>query len=334
MTSFFLAALILAATTDALVARTQGCCFGLNAVVSGTSSTIGQLSDGQCRVGGGLNPSQFCLDAGKITDGSGRLCVITSPETQFQCDLNSAAAPGFSIGCDGLLSHNGLTTFWECQTGQNGEQNIYTTPGGTACTQITLAVQGGNCIPSCPNPPSPPPPPPPPAPNSCPPNFQSKDVTFQWPHLLVPITSTNPTNSAGTSYFVTITPTTSTLINFDIPPSYAGKTCSLIFLFPAQSQLQTSSFKFSGDGLLSFSNLEGPAAIGASWNSRPATKTVFANVKVAPGAVEGGYVLASFPCPAGQALGFEVGVAEGGNTDLSFFQDYNPSQIGVYIFPC
>lgn len=326
MKTFFAAASIFVASAKALYTRTDSsCCFGLSAVVSGVSSTIGQLSDGQNRAGGGLTPASFCLKDTSITDGNGRPCVITSPETQFQCDSGSVAAKGFSIGCDGLLAHDGSTTFYQCQTGQNGESNIYITPGGTACTQITLSVQGNSCVPACPSSS-------PPTQKSCPVQF----TDFQYPHLLVPIDSGNAGAAAGTSYFLTVSPTTSTLINFDIPASYAGRTCSLVFLFPAQSALETSSFTFSGNGALSFSELSGVASLDSTWNSRPGTKTTFGDVTVAPGASAGGYVITTFACPAGQAVGFEVGVGEGGkgNTKLKLFQDYNPSAIGAYIFPC
>lgn len=67
----------LAAGANALVPRGSTCCFGLTA--SGPASgTVGQLSDGQNRLGGGLAPAQFCIDsAGGITDGNGRGCILT-----------------------------------------------------------------------------------------------------------------------------------------------------------------------------------------------------------------------------------------------------------------
>lgn len=78
--------------------------------------------------------------------------TFTEPQTQWQCDEGKAPFPGFNIGCNGILSYtapgsyNGTSTFWECQTGDNGEANIYTTPGGTVCAPITLTAD--NCI-SC-----------------------------------------------------------------------------------------------------------------------------------------------------------------------------------------
>jgi hypothetical protein len=65
--------------TNALVGRSNSCCFHLTA--SGdVSGPTGQLNDGQTRVGDNtLSPAQFCLDSsnGTITDSKGRGCVIT-----------------------------------------------------------------------------------------------------------------------------------------------------------------------------------------------------------------------------------------------------------------
>jgi hypothetical protein len=39
--------------------------------------TIGQLDDGQNRQGGGLNPVEYCIADGAITDANGRGCILT-----------------------------------------------------------------------------------------------------------------------------------------------------------------------------------------------------------------------------------------------------------------
>ena len=67
-----------AAGANALVGRSNSCCFHLTAT-GGASGTVGQLGDGQNRIGGGLPETQFCIDSnGAITDSSGRGCVVTS----------------------------------------------------------------------------------------------------------------------------------------------------------------------------------------------------------------------------------------------------------------
>lgn len=69
----------LAAGTKAhcLAPRGEVCCFELNAK-GGIEGSVGQLSDGQNRIGGGLPPTTYCIDTdGEIEDSSGRPCILT-----------------------------------------------------------------------------------------------------------------------------------------------------------------------------------------------------------------------------------------------------------------
>jgi hypothetical protein len=54
----------------------SSCSFELTAS-GGESGTIGQLSDGQNRIGGGLSAATFTIDNGGITDAAGRGCILT-----------------------------------------------------------------------------------------------------------------------------------------------------------------------------------------------------------------------------------------------------------------
>lgn len=73
----FTAVAALAAGASAIAIRGESCCFSLTAS-GGTSGTVGQLDDGQNRIGGGLPPATFCITpGGTITDGSGRGCILT-----------------------------------------------------------------------------------------------------------------------------------------------------------------------------------------------------------------------------------------------------------------
>ena len=67
-----------AAGSNALVGRADSCCFHLTST-GGASGTLGQLGDGQNRIGdSNLPPAQYCIDAnGGITDSSGRGCILT-----------------------------------------------------------------------------------------------------------------------------------------------------------------------------------------------------------------------------------------------------------------
>ncbi|KAH6699065.1 GPI anchored cell wall protein [Leptodontidium sp. MPI-SDFR-AT-0119] len=309
---FFLA---LATSADAIVTRWTPCCFHLSSS-GAVTGTVGQLDDGQNRINGPLSPAQFCIADGAITDAHGRGCIITPGVTQYQCDSGVPPASGFSVGCDGAIAYNGQTTFWECQTGDRGTANIYIHPGGTNCGQITLKAD--SCFSGCH--------PPPPPPSGCLANLNGQ---WEFPHLIVPIDYTTPNIPAGTSYFGEVSSTISSIYNFDIPASDAGKTCSLIFLFPTQAQLTTSSFTFSGNGGISFSQLDGVATNSTTYATAPGDKTFYGVTIVSPG---NSYTIASFPCPAGQAVSYELKAV--GDTYLRDFQDWNPSPIGVYITKC
>lgn len=67
------------------------------------SGPIGQLDDGQNRVGGGLPMGQYTLKygskGGEIVDGKNRGCILTPPTTQFQCDQ------GVGGECSSHLNH-------------------------------------------------------------------------------------------------------------------------------------------------------------------------------------------------------------------------------------
>ncbi|KXL44865.1 hypothetical protein M433DRAFT_154792 [Acidomyces richmondensis BFW] len=162
--------------------------------------------------------------------------------------------------------------------------------------------------------------------SSCPTTLTGE---WQFPHLIVPVNSSAPEKAYGTSYFGEITPEVSSIFNFDIPSSYSGMDCSLIFLFPEQSQLQTSSYTFSGSGDIDVAQLQQVATESTTYDTVPAVKKDYGEFKVSPGH---SYSIATFACPASQAIAFEV--KSENNTSLNYFQDYNPSPIGLYITAC
>lgn len=447
MKSFIAAAGLAVGASAAVVARDQ-CCFQLTAS-GGVSGTVGQLSDGQNRVGGGYPPATYCINNGGITDASGRGCILTPPTTQFQCDVGAKPTTGFSISSSGEVEYNGSDVFYACPAA-NGIYNIYTTPVANQpkCTKITLS-SGGKCTPpkpapkpsvapsvvpsvhttvqSCPAPstvtvkaqpwtvtvtekaqpwtttvvehatcpapqgpstvtitkveggapppppgttsvktltpvttlsppttkPAPPPgkpssvapPPPPPQsqpsslapPKSSPPPTKPSSSAcqtaltgaYQTPHLIVPVSSSQPDHAYGTQYNATITSKECTIFNYDIPQSYAGKSCSVIFLFPEQSQLQTSSYDISGTGSLVFSSLSSAANQQTTWNNAPAKKQQLGSVSPVPG---NSYAVSTGQCSPFTTQSIEV--CGTGSLSLSFFEDWNPSPIGVYITSC
>ncbi|KAL9618380.1 MAG: hypothetical protein Q9160_006888 [Pyrenula sp. 1 TL-2023] len=293
-----------------LIPRTS-CCFKLTAA-GGATGPVGQLPDGQNRVGGNYPNGTYCIDNGEITDGGGRGCILTPPTTQFQCDSGAKPTGNLGINCDGTVTHDsGDSKFYACDSGSG--LNIYTqiSPAQTGCKEITLHADG--CAPACPAP-------------SCP-----KDLTGSWqfPHLIIPVSSSSPSRVFGTSYAGQVTPKEiSSIFNFDVPssPAYTGKTCRLELLLPRAEQMTTSSFTFTGPGNLDFAALKGPASNTTSFSDRPGQISDFGVVSVQPG---NAYTIGKdVECPAGQAVAFQIASED---TSLSWFQDSNPCPIGLYV---
>jgi Ubiquitin 3 binding protein But2 C-terminal domain len=324
MKLYLVTSTILIAGVQALVVQDGGCNFKL-AAVGDPSGQIAQLGDGQNRVGpSDLPVATYTIGVdGGIFDQSGRGCILTIPTTQLQCDTGASPTTGFAIGCDGTLSYMGNFHFVACQTGSNG-WNIFTSAGigQTGCANITLSAD--SCRSGCPSssmpspvPSSPSPPSLPPPPSTCPVDLLG---AFEFPHLIIPIGSTSPDSTYGTSYNGQVTKSDiQTIFNFDIPPSYTGKTCSLVFLFPRQDQLRTSAFTISGDGRISFASLKSVGNQGMTFNNAPAVANDFDTFNFSPG---NSYTVATFTCPAGTTQSYLMRSA---GTDFLYFQDYNPS---------
>ncbi|KAL2062444.1 hypothetical protein VTL71DRAFT_6710 [Oculimacula yallundae] len=385
------------------------CTFTLTAS-GGQSGIVGQLSDGQNRIGGGNPTGTYSISNGQVTDAQGRGCILTPPTTQLQCDVGATPTGGFSIGNNGEFELDGSPTFYACPA-SDSMYNIYTTPvsGQDKCVKIQLAASGcyskptapaqekttyqapaqtktvvQTVQPSCPAPetktitevkteqgptvtqvktaeqscpapqtivktvqapavtvtqpaenkpaPSsksatqaPAPAPSPSTGKTCPTDLSGN---YQYPHLIIPVSKSNKDKAYGTSYNGKITSDVSTIFNFDIPSSYTG-TCSLVFLFPKQDQLETSSFTFSGDGKFDFTQLSSVASQSTTYSNQGGVKTDFGVKTATPGS---SVVVSSFACPAGQAVSYEISSASG--SSLEYFQDYNPSPIGLYVISC
>jgi hypothetical protein len=320
-----------AASANALIGRTDSCCFHLMAP---NGTPVGQLSDGQNRIGDSSLPkAEYCISSdGAITDGNGRGCILTPPTTQFQCDTGATPTPGFSISSSGMLEFNGSPKFIVCETGQNGGENIHTAEPIDLgqCSNVELKADScagsgfsapppsssGSSPGSSPSSPS----------SSCPTTLGG---SFEFPHLIVPVDSSSPDTAGGTKFNGVVSSTVSTIFNFDIPQSDEGKQCSLVFLFPEQADLQTSSFTFKGDGKIDVAELDKAASTSTTFNNAPAVSKDLGDITVSPGH---SYVVSTFSCPAGQTVAFEMKNA--GSTDLEFFEDFNPSPIGLFITKC
>jgi len=147
---------------------------------------------------------------------------------------------------------------------------------------------------------------------------------------MVQVDKNQPTVALGNSYNVHVSSTLSSLFNFDIPPSYEGKTCSLVFFFPERAQLMTSNYTFSGNGGIHVARLQSPVSEQTTYNTVPATaKDVGTLADLQAGR---SYVVASGACFAGQRAGYDVSAI--GTLDLEYFQNSNEPPIGLYITVC
>lgn len=103
-----------------------------------------------------------------------------------------------------------------------------------------------------------------------------------------------------------------------------------MFLFPLQSQLETSSFTESGSGGLSFDALASVANLTASYDSAPAVAQHLITIdNVTPG---NSYTIIAGSCPAGTTQSIKVSSV--GGYGLTFFEDWNPSPIGLFVNSC
>nr|POE63519.1 putative glucan endo-1,3-beta-glucosidase eglc [Quercus suber] len=164
--------------------------------------------------------------------------------------------------------------------------------------------------------------------SSCPTNLNGE---YQYPHLIVPVSSAEPNTAYGTQYNATISTTISTIFNFDIPASYQGKTCSLVFLFPEQADLETSAYTFNGQGGISVNALAAPVTEETTYASLPSVSTAGLGA-VASLQSGNGYVIATSACAAGARVAYEF--QSTGGLDLEFFEDWNPSPLGAFVTVC
>ncbi|KIW05813.1 uncharacterized protein PV09_03019 [Verruconis gallopava] len=152
---------------------------------------------------------------------------------------------------------------------------------------------------------------------ACPANFEGE---HQFPTSVIPI-STAELNKAYGNQDAYIDDKVSSVFNFELPVSFAGKTCSLFFFWP---QGRTDICTFSGQGLASF-DLVGRADAATTCASRPQVYRHLNDIPMKPGTT---YWIADHPCTPGP-VSFEISGKQG--FALTFAQ-HQP--IGLYIRAC
>ena len=163
---------------------------------------------------------------------------------------------------------------------------------------------------------------------------------LEFPHLIIPVNAADAEKAYGTQYNGTAYGATSSIFNFDIPESYAGKQCTLKFLFPEQSQLETSgkrrdspepteglmlmdlcvAYEYS-PGQFAFSYLIGPVTQLTTYANAPRVAYGFGHFGLKPGSAT---TIGDVPdgCPAGQQVAIYLRAL--GDASINYFQDSNP----------
>lgn len=157
----------------------------------------------------------------------------------------------------------------------------------------------------------------------------SLEGAYQTPHLITWISSSHPDTAYGSEYNATIDSDCSTIFNFDIPSSYEGKTCSVIFLFPLQKDLETSAWSWNEKGSIEFSQLSGVATEATSYDTCPSKESTLNTIAIEAG---NSYVVSSGSCQAGETISIEASSVN--DLGVEFFEDWNPSSLGLYITSC
>ncbi|KAJ5669150.1 GPI anchored cell wall protein [Penicillium macrosclerotiorum] len=266
---------------------------------TGGASPVGGISAGGSQSSGAPHPSSTGVNSniGSASDshasGGARTTGTGVGVGPFS---NTTGAPGGVAQPTGSIRPNGTA---------NG--NSTRTSAGNS-TRTSTGSSTGNTGTSCPT---------------------TLSGDYQYPHLIVHIDSTAPNDAFGTTFNGTINSTTSSLFNFDIPSSYSGKTCSLVFLFPRREDLETSAYSFSGDGKIDIAKLSSTVSTSTTFSSVPSVSKDLGSITISPG---NSYVVSTFSCPAGQAVAYEMKNA--GSTNLNFFEDWNPSPLGLYVTVC
>ncbi|KAH6657949.1 ubiquitin 3 binding protein But2 C-terminal domain-containing protein [Truncatella angustata] len=163
--------------------------------------------------------------------------------------------------------------------------------------------------------------------------------TYHYPSLMIPIDRANPDKAYGPTPYGQVSPNASTLFNFDIPASDAGRSCKVFFSLPSQARLQSaqgSSYYFTGDGSAVFSRMRSLANQGTTYNDVALGRigrTDLGALKMSPG---NNYVIETFDCGAAIGTGVSYMIAEpaGRDTCLVYYQEGAPVPVGMFISTC
>lgn len=360
MLSLSLLALGIGASAASIPRQISPCTFAMTAVGE-PNGTIVEDTIGENRIGGVYPQGIYYIDGHTLFDGLHHNCLIWPSTFQFQCTQGAGASTNFTLADDGNLMHDASEKWFACPSAgpeDDGSYNIFSDAlkNTTGCQSVTLRTGGFSCA-AMGRPSSSAAPtataspvlaaqnpaasttsaaPTSSAAHSCPTDISGG--VFQFPHLIVPTSPQAPNTSFGNSYKAYISPTNTTLFNFDLPSAapYNG-TCALLFLFPFGSDLDPSAGKYYFSGIeeelgekggLDFALLKSGIESGTTYGNMPPLATDYGKTEILPG---NNYTIATFSCGGKQSA---FSVSSVGGVELDYFQDSAPSPIGVYVVPC
>ena len=152
------------------------------------------------------------------------------------------------------------------------------------------------------------------------------DGDFEAPHLIVTIDKANPSKIIGNGYNAQLSPTVSTLVVYDLKPSYVGRTCTLAFHMPAPFDYPAlSPVQIRSPGGINVSRVNSPVSAQPSANDVVNSTPVGSVPAIEPGHR---YNIVSGPCEAGARLSYQIDSV--GGLDMNWFQIVNPP-LGPFI---
>jgi len=302
------------AISSAGAASAQAGAIGASQKIGSGSETTGEASS----PGATVAPTKSSTNPVESASGSASVVPIESATPSASAaPVGSPSVTASAVQSEGTVFSTAEVTFTSCSGGCPKETQAQST--ATAATAPTTLITKTSVLSAASEATA--------TASSCP---ASLSGTYEFPHLIVPVDKALPNTARGTSYNGTISSTVSSIFNFDIPSSTSGKTCTLVFLLPTQSELTTSAFGLTGSGGFDVAELSSPATEKTTYNTVPSVaKGLGGPSSVTPG---NEYVIASGSCAAGSRVGYEVSAT--GSLSLDYFQDSNPASIGFYITVC
>jgi len=157
------------------------------------------------------------------------------------------------------------------------------------------------------------------------PNPPALTGPFEYPHLIVPIDQSKPTEPIGNQWIARLSPTVSSLVNFDVHEQYAGKACNLVFYLPPEPHQWWQHFALNSPGGINVSRLDQIATDKTTASNAGPSTPVGSVPQLSLGQ---GHPISSAPCEAGKVVGYRIDSQNG--LDMSWFQMVTPAS-GLFM---